>query len=173
MSEIKDTDYITVKRGQDGQIGVFVGGKPATTYRGQEIYDIDYVKRVFEWMEKQCPNIAEFHIMSSITSGEYAETGNPLPGKSDDDKNAIYAWCRIVLNDSSAAPWVFYDALGSAGLCAYNCAHHCAYAVRDAASFRSAVLGFVTNTKDRSIKGPKVYNLFGYRITVEKFVKKR
>ena len=153
MSEIKNTDYITVKRGQDGQIGVFVGGKPATTYRGQEIYDIDYVKRVFEWMEKQCPNIAEFHIMSSITSGEYAETGNPLPGKSDDDKNAIYAWCRIVLNDSSAAPWVFSRTYWFATVCARLCAAQCANYVHGYASFRSAVLGFAA--KQPKVIGPK------------------
>jgi len=153
MAEIKDTDYITVKRDYKGQVGVFVGGNPATKYRGQEIYDIDYVKHVFELMQAQHPNIAEFQIMASITSGEYARTGNPLPGKDDHDENAKNIWCRIVWNDSSAAPWVFGRTSSSVGICAALCARYCAGSVRGNASFRSAVLGFVA--KQPKVIGPK------------------
>jgi len=173
MAEIKNTDYITVKRGLDNKIGIFVGGKPATKYRGQEIYYISYIKEVFEWMQKQHPNIAEFQIMASITSGEYAKTGNPLPGKDGDDKNARNAWCRIVLNDGSAAPWVFNRTFSSAAKCAGYCADYCADDVRGGPSFLSSVLGFADNAKRRGVKGFKVYNLFGYRLTLERLIKKR
>jgi hypothetical protein len=130
MTDIPNTEYITVNKD-----GIFVGGKPAKKYRGQEIYDIDYVKLVFEWMQAQHANIAEFQIMSSKTRGVYAETGNLSA------EHGPNAWCRIVLNDSSAAPWGFNYTYGSAADCAHRCAYYCAYNIRLNTDFRRAVLG--------------------------------
>ncbi|MBR6838061.1 MAG: hypothetical protein IKM94_00635, partial [Alphaproteobacteria bacterium] len=72
MTNIPDTEYITVKRDKDGQVGVFVGGKTATTYRGEEIYQADYVKNMFAWMQERNPEIEEFHIGAFKTRGEHA-----------------------------------------------------------------------------------------------------
>ena len=79
MANIPDTEYITVKRNKNGGVGVFVGGKPATTYRGVKIYDINYVKNTFAWIQKHYQNITELHVLSSETSGGYAMVGNPSP----------------------------------------------------------------------------------------------
>ena len=43
MTNIPDTEYITVKRDEKGDVGIFVGGKPATTYRGEKIDYINYI----------------------------------------------------------------------------------------------------------------------------------
>lgn len=135
MNDIPNTEFITVKRDDKGRVGVFVGGKPATHYRGQEIYRIEYVQFVFEWMQKKNPNIAEFHIMSSKTNGEYAKTGNPSA------EHGPSAWCRIVLKDGTTTDWVFHYTYGSAADCANACAYACAFSVRANASFRQALLG--------------------------------
>lgn len=152
MNDIPNTEFITVKRDDKGRVGVFVGGKPATHYRGQEIYCIEYVKSVFEWMQKKNPNIAEFHIMSSKTNGEYAKTGNPSA------EHGPSAWCRIVLKDGTTMDWVFFSTRSSAAYCARNCAYNCAYVVRSYASFRSAVFGEIDkkseNSNNISIKLP-------------------
>ena len=46
------------------------------------------------------------------------------------------------VKNSSQAPWVFYDTLGSAGRCASHCATYCAYYVRGNASFRNSIMGW-------------------------------
>ena len=124
MANIPNTEYITVNAN-----GIFVGGKPATTYRGQEIYDIDSVKHVFEWMQAQHPNIAEFHIGAFVTPGEYAKPGNP------DGAFGPNAWCRVKYKNGSSSPWVFDGTCSSAADCAYFCAILCAYYVRLARAF--------------------------------------
>ena len=175
MTEIPNDKYITVKRNADGEIVVLVGDKPATEYHGREIYDIEYVKKTFAWMQEQNPEIEEFHIGAFATAGEYAEAGNP------DGKFGRNAWCRVKKKGASAAPWVFYHTSGSAGNCAYLCAYLCASGVRDYASFRSAVLGSAIhkgNTKNdnaqsvskkpKTPKKPLVINLPWHIITIEK-----
>ena len=53
---------------------------------------------------------------------------------SDDNK---YCWCKMT--SPAVSSWVFYDDYGSAGNCAYYCAHSCAAHVRNSAAFRSAL----------------------------------
>ena len=144
MANIPNTEYITVNAN-----GIFVGGKPATTYRGQKTYDTDYVKyntdymkKVFAWMQKQNPEIEEFHIGAFKTRGERAKPGNP---------NGVFgpnAWCRVKFKNGKLGAWVFRYTSGSAASCAYACANDCAYDVRDYASFRSAVLGAVIDKQN-------------------------
>ncbi len=131
MADVPNTAYITVKRDENGAVDVFVGGKPATTYRGVKIYDINYLKDTFVWMQEQNPNITELHVLSSKTSGEHAKVGNPSP------EHGRYAWCRVKNNDGKLGGWVFGAARTSAAYCAYDCA----FSVRAYAAFRQAVLG--------------------------------
>ena len=135
MANIPDTEYITVKRGDDGQVDVFVAGKPATHYRGVKIYDIDYVKDAFAWIQEHNPNITEWHVLSSKTSGEFATVGNPSP------ERGRYAWCRVKNNDGKLGGWVFDHAYTSAAGCECFCAYFCAYDVRAFAALQCAVLG--------------------------------
>jgi hypothetical protein len=130
MSDIPNTEYITVNKD-----GIFVGGKPAEKYRGEYIWNIDGVKRVFAWMQEQNPEIEEFHIGAFATRGEYTEIGNP------DGAFGPNAWCRVKYKNGNLGAWVFIYTSGSAAYCAHSCASSCAHNVRGYASFRSAVLG--------------------------------
>ncbi len=138
MANIPNTEYITVNAN-----GIFVGGKPATTYRGQEIYDIDYVKHVFEWMQAQHPNIAEFHIGAFATRGEYAKPGNP------DGVFGPNGWCRVKYKNGNLGAWVFDGTYRLAANCAGHCAYSCVLYVCNHALFRSAVFG-LANDKQNS-----------------------
>ena len=135
MVDIPNTEYITVKRDKNGQVGIFVGGKPATTYRGEEIYEADYVKDVFACMQKQNPEIEEFHIGAFETRGEYAKPGNP------DGVFGPNAWCRVKYKNGDVGPWVFVNDCGSAANCAGRCVFLCASSIRESASFRAALCG--------------------------------
>lgn len=130
MTDIKNTEYITINKD-----GIFVGGKPATTYRGEKIWNIDFVKRVFARMQEQNPKIEEFHIGAFVTPGEYAKPGNP------DGVFGPNAWCRVKYKNGDLGAWVFRYTYGSAAHCAYGCASTCALGVRVSANFRSAVFG--------------------------------
>ncbi|MBP5795200.1 MAG: hypothetical protein J6W41_04260 [Alphaproteobacteria bacterium] len=179
MANIPNTEYITVNAK-----GIFVGGKPATTYRGEKICDIDCVERVFAWVQEQNPNIAEFHIGAFVTPGKRAKPGNP------DGAFGPNAWCRVKYKNGKFGAWVFNLTDYSAALCAYYCASICALFVRNYASFRSAVFGLIDtkNTKpvlplEKKSQNPELkkleqvdfsklpkepIELNGYRILVEK-----
>ncbi len=138
MANIPNTEYITVNAN-----GIFVGGKPATTYRGEKIWDIDFVKSVFARMQEQNPNLEEFHIGAFETRGEYAKPGNP------DGAFGPNAWCRVKYKNGNLGACVFIATYSSAADCAYYCAYHCASNVRYYTSFRSAVFG-AANDKQNS-----------------------
>ncbi len=129
MANIPNTEYITVNAN-----GIFVGGKPATTYRGEDICGMQDVKNIFAWMQEQNPEIEEFHIGAFETRGEYAKLGNPS------GKHGPNAWCQVKFKNGKLGAWVFDDTFGSAADCAGNCALDCAHYVQNYASFRSAVL---------------------------------
>ena len=133
MAVIPDTEYITVKREKD-RVGIFVGGKPATYYRGVIIYDINYVKNIFAWIQEQNPDITELHVLLSKTSGRYATVGNPSP------EHGRYAWCRVKNKGGELGGWVFALARKSVYDCARYCAYFCASHVRSDDAFRRAVL---------------------------------
>ncbi len=137
MVDIPNTEYITVNKD-----GIFVGGKPATTYRDEDICGMQDVKNMFAWMQKQNPEIEEFHIGAFETRGEHAKPGNP---------NGVFgpnAWCRVKFKNGKLGAWVFVYPYGSAANCAYYCARDCANSVRGDASFRSAVLGAVIDKQN-------------------------
>ncbi len=170
MANIPNTEYITVNAN-----GIFVGDKPATTYHGEKIWNIEYVKETFAWMQEQNPKIEEFHIGAFATCGKYAEVGNPS------GEFGPNAWCRVKKKGAFASPWVFGFTRGSAAFCAFYCANYCSYYVRDHASFRSAVFGAAIdkgNTKNdnaqsvskkpKTPKKPLVINLPWHIITIEK-----
>ncbi len=170
MSNVPNTEYITVNKN-----GVFVGGKPATTYHGEKIWNIDEVKMVFAWMQKQNPEIDEFHIGAFESLGGDAKPGNP------DGAFGPNAWCRVKKKGSFRAPWVFNGTFSSAADCANYCADYCASCIRLHASFQSAVLGSAIdkgNTKNdnaqsvskkpKTPKKPLVINLPWHIITIEK-----
>ena len=156
ITEIKDTDYITVKRGPDGNVGVFVGGKPdqefdgkfKQKYRDIDIYDIKYIKTVFDWMQKQHPNIAELQIMSSTTTyDEYRKTGK----LSSTEGPNVY--CRIVLKNGNIAPWVWVDKCADAWYAANLGAYYCVNGIRSSIAFQRVVLDSVV--KQQNVIGPE------------------
>ncbi len=172
MLVMPDAEYITVKRDENGQVGIFVGGKPATHYRGVKINDINYVKDAFAGIQKQNPNITELHGLSSETS---AMVGNPSP------EHGRYAWCRVKNNDGKLGGWVFAYAYASAADCAYDCAYICAFNVLAYATFRRAVLvtAFDNGQNGKNAQSDDfgridwsqklgVHNVGPYRIIVEK-----
>ena len=164
MSDIPNTKYITINKD-----GIFVGGKPATHYRGVEILFIDATKILFAKIQKKHPEISELHVGAFETSGAYAKPGNPS------GKFGRHAWCRAKSKDGKLSSWVFRYTYGSASVCANDCAYHCGFYVQNNSVMRSALLDFVKTGKVNSenkekeqyetvnvIKGRK------YRITIEK-----
>ena len=138
MSDIPNTEFITVKRDDKGRVGVFVGGKPSTQYRGQEIEEIELVKKYFVLLQKHNPQITEFHAGAFATVGEYAKVGNP------DAKLGTNAWCRVVSKKSPVSDsWVFYMMDSSAAACARDCAHYCLGQMCANWKFRRDVFGLI------------------------------
>lgn len=136
----KATEYITVTRCANGEVDVFVGGKTAREFHFQEIFDSYYIKQVFTWMQKQYPEIVEFHIGAFATEGRFAQTGEPS------SKFGSNAWCRVTAKDGFMAPWVYNgNAYTSAESCAHKCAYYCIRAVHDNPYFRSMVINPVIN----------------------------
>jgi len=136
MADIPNTQYITINKD-----GVFVGGRPATTYRGEEIFLLNGVRKNFADIQRLNETVAELHVLSSETRGKWTVVGNPS------GNHGRNAWCRVKFNDGRVASWVFYNAHVSASDCAYACASDCAYDVRGDADFRSAVFGAVDKEK--------------------------
>jgi len=131
MTYIRNTKYITINKD-----GIFVGGKPATKYRGKEIFNIRYVKRQFSDIQKEYPGVMELHVLSSETSGKYAEPGSPSP------IHGRYSWYRAKFNDGKTGAWVcssvdYGDTVGCAKLCAFNCVFH----IKNNHDYRQAVFG--------------------------------
>ncbi|MBP9999076.1 MAG: hypothetical protein KBT14_00060 [Proteobacteria bacterium] len=132
--------YITVRRNEQGEVDIYVGGKPATTYYGQDILNIPFIKEVFAWMQEQNPYIKEFHVGAFATRGyKKGKTGNPSSGLGPN------SWCRLKFTNKKYGTWVFNRTYGSRDAydwtshCASCCATSCAYAVRKRAGFRTAV----------------------------------
>ena len=163
MANIPNTEYITINKN-----GIFVGGKPATHYRGQEIFWIDNVRKRFASIQKLNKNVMEFHVLSSETRGKYAKAGNP---SSEHGQNA---WCRVAFQDGTLGTWMSFYTFGSATSCANACAGYCMDGVHSSSTVRSALFGdaFTETQKLKKINFSKLPNqpieLNGYRILVEK-----
>ena len=169
MANIPNTAYITVKRGDDDQVGIFVGGKPTTTYRGVEIYGTSFViEDAFARIQKYDPNVTELHVLSSETLGEYAMVGNPSP------EHGRYAWCRVKMKGGTVGGWVRVYGFSSASYCAYDCTARCAYHVWGVTVIRRAVLLAALDTLTNALKGTDLSELIGthtigsYEIVVRK-----
>ena len=166
MTDIPNTEYITINKD-----GIFVGGKPATTYRGEEILLLNGVRKSFADIQRLNETVAELHVLSSETFGEYAKVGNPS------GKHGRNAWCRVKFKYGRVASWVFGRTSSSAALCANLCAYYCAGSVRGNADFRSAVFGAANdkeNALTNALKGTDLSKFIGahtigaYEIVVRK-----
>jgi len=135
LTNIKNTEYITVNEN-----GIFVGEKPATTYRGREIYDTKYVKNRFKLIQEKYPEIHELYITTSETAGIFAQIGNPT------SKHGQNVWCRIKTKCGLTNNWVFGTMYGSADYCAEICAFYCVTHIYYNPEFSSAVLAQKTQT---------------------------
>jgi len=136
MTDIPNTEYITINKD-----GVFIGGKRTTKYRGENIACMNVIQEFFTEIQRLNKNVAELHVLSSATKGEYAVTGNPSC------KNGPNVWCRVLLSDGRLGAWVFRHTHDSAAFCAHLCVLHCAVPIRDSAVFRSAVFCAVDKEK--------------------------
>ena len=136
MTDIPNTEYITINKD-----GIFVGGKPATTYCGEKIRFSNGVRESFADIQRLNKNVAELHVLSSETFGEYAKVGNPS------GNHGRTAWCRVKFENGNLGAWVCLEAHGSTTGCARTCAGYCAHFVRADASFRYAVLGAIDKQK--------------------------
>ena len=145
MTYIKNTKYITINKD-----GVFVGGKPATTYRGEEILLLNDVRKNFADIRRLNETVAELHVLSSKTCGVYAKAGNPSA------ETGPNVWCRVKFTSGYIGSWVFGRTSSSAAVCAHLCARYCAGIVRGNADFRSAVFDAVDKEKTQTPINPVV-----------------
>lgn len=138
MADIPNTNYITINSD-----GVFVGGKPVTTYNGEKIRFINGVKTNFLEIQKQNPKVQELHVGAFETEGIFAKTGNPSGNLGK------YAWTRVKMSDGYLSPWVFCYVFSSASVCASGCAHRCCFNTRYISALSSAMLKFTKKDKQR------------------------
>jgi len=136
---ITNKDYITITEN-----GVTVGGKPTTTYRGEDIWCVRSLPKIFKDIQQTVKEEygaapIEMRVMSSETGGEYAKPGNPSP------KHGKNAWGQFVFANGIETRWVFTHSHSSASACAAHCASNCGYRVRDYSDFRSGVFGSVAD----------------------------
>jgi len=148
MTDIPNTEYITINKD-----GVFVGGKPATEYLGEQIGWIDYVRKYFADIQKLNPDVAELHVLSSETYGENLKKGNP-----SHEKHGPNAWCRVKFNDGETASWLLARTYGSVAICAHLCAYNCVSSVCRYESFRSLVFDRWQNIKSEEKNGAELKN---------------
>ena len=138
-NKITNKDYITITAD-----GVTVGGKPTTTYRGEQIWRVGSLSADFREIQKifqreYCAAPVEMRVMSSETNGEYAKAGNPSP------KHGSNGWVSFVFANGIETRWVFFYSYSSASFCADDCADACGYYVRAYSDFRSGVFGSVAD----------------------------
>lgn len=144
FADIPDTAYVTIKDDD-----TYVGGKPATRYNGENIYNRyhcpAYLKEARDIVRKEYGyELLEIHCLQSSTNGEYAQSDTPVP-----DSNGTKCWCRVVYKDKNGrtvvSRWVFNDSHSSASVCAVACANDCGLSVQYYSDFRSGVFGSVAN----------------------------
>ena len=158
MTDIPNTEYITINKD-----GVFVGGKPATTYHRIQIKNIDEIKVHFADIQKKCPEIEELHVGAFETRGKYKKPGTPSGNFGPN------AWVRAKLFDGRVGPWVFNGTHSSASGCARYCASHCGYNVRYNSDMRfSGLLKFAQTAEE--YETIRVIEDGIYRITIEKLI---
>ena len=96
MSNIPNTEYITIKKD-----GVFVGGQPATYYRGKKVHSQSLTTSYFLYIQEKFPIIEEFHVLSSKTDVKLYNI-NEQPSQQD----GKYTWCRVKFTDGKTGNWI-------------------------------------------------------------------
>lgn len=143
-TEIPDTEYVTITADD-----VLVGGKSATEYHGQKIFNLYFCPAYFKGArdiirEEYGCELLEIHCLQSSTDGEYAKSGTPIA-----DSQGTKCWCRIKYKDKKGVPavslWVFGSTYGSTSECASGCTIYCGYYVRSRSGFRAGLFGSVAN----------------------------
>jgi hypothetical protein len=111
--------------------GIFVGGKPATHYRGEEILYANDVKRNFRDICEESPQISGVQMILSSTTGK---EGKPCAPSFDPGN---YAYARVVLNGVPVKNiWEYFS-----GACSAEAlADRCTYFVRNNTDFRLRLL---------------------------------
>ena len=165
MLAVPNTEYVTIKSD-----GIFIGDKPATTYRGVNMGFPESIKTKFQTLQKQYPNIKEIRFLTSKTTGEYNKPGNPIA------KNGNNLWACVVFNDGYIAPWVlvsinytydFYISHEIAGKLHYMIENY---------AFLHELLGKYQDVTIRlnlhNLAG-RSFELNGFRLTVEKITQRQ
>ena len=165
MSDIPNTEYVTVKAD-----GIFVGGKPATHYRGMKIEWSEHIKKIFQDIQEKYPNIQEMRFLTSTTTGEFHATGNPVPG------NGSNAWACVLFNDGYVSPWVIISRI-------YSYDYFIRYEIGRKLSLMTENYCFLEpllgDYKDVVIRlnlqnmAGKQFELNGYKITIEKIAQEQ
>ena len=117
-------DYITIN-----DKGVFVGGQPATHYRGVEIAELDRIKKFgFRTLKKYAKekydrDVSALHCMSSETQNAIGYQWPPSPNPGNNK------WYRLEFSDGSLSLWQGFGAvkhkspfITESDLCARLCA---------------------------------------------------
>lgn len=138
VSDIPNTEYITINAD-----GFFIGEKPTTTYRDQEIELVDYAIHDFKSFQEKYPKVAELHCLSSETLGKENTAGNPS------SRQGVTQWCRVKFNDGKTSAWVFLRESHPTTpvYCAHACVHECAYSVRWGCVDTLVALGIIDKPK--------------------------
>lgn len=121
---IPNTEYITINKD-----GIFIGGKPAKTYRCHHIYCLQDINEGFARLQAKNPNLIELHAMTSKTIGKYCSLGNPVA------EHGPTEWGRAKFVDGHIGPWVFIETREhmygknkiNEDYAAQECAEFCAY----------------------------------------------
>ena len=103
--DIPNTEYVTVKKGLNNEIEIFVGdSEPARYcyYRGSCVWYADEIKEYFEDIQKLNPKVCELHVLCSSTPGETGTIGKPS------QKHGPNEWVRVRFDTGDVGPWVFY-----------------------------------------------------------------
>lgn len=126
---IPNTEYITITSN-----GIFVGGRPATKYRGTEICDRWLVVRNFEVfqasiMQEYNLGISEMHVASTrlplFTEDIWASGDRMTPILNDDRIGACFRVKCGEYGFGSDDKWIYYDSFSSAECCNGACALRC------------------------------------------------
>ncbi len=162
MTYIRNTKYITINKD-----GVFVGGKPATHYRGVKIASDSWEHESFCAIQARYPKVMEIHVLSSKTCGVYAKAGNPSA------ETGPNVWCRVKFTNGHIGSWVLRNKFESGkDFCAENCLYVCMAELCLEEDFRNAVFGAklfdALKTSDLSVFVNNPLQINGYEIVVKK-----
>ncbi len=126
---IPNTEYITITSN-----GIFVGGQPATKYRGTEIWDQWHVVHNFNTfrkiiLEQNKLDISEMHVASTrlplFPEDRWASGDRMTPILNGDRIGACFRVKCGEYGFGSGDEWIYYDSFSSAEYCNGACAYRC------------------------------------------------